>query len=147
MKEFEWVEEGKGYREFLVPADIVNQYGRPRVVDEYIDEDTQQQLQKRIRAKLGDERYKKLVGKHVRLPLQGRIIPVISDPYVDVSFGTGCLKITPAHDVNDFEVGERHHLEPINVMNEDATLNDVVPPEQSVNGLRRSRMSYQRDHP
>jgi valyl-tRNA synthetase len=76
-----------------------------------------------------DIRYKKLVGKHVRLPLQGRIIPVIADPYVDVAFGTGCLKITPAHDVNDFEVSERHHLEPINVMNEDATLNDVVPPE------------------
>jgi valyl-tRNA synthetase len=76
-----------------------------------------------------DTRYKKLVGKHVRLPLQGRIIPIISDPYVDVTFGTGCLKITPAHDINDFDVGQRHHLEPINVMNEDATLNDVVPAE------------------
>jgi valyl-tRNA synthetase len=76
-----------------------------------------------------DERYRDVIGKNVRLPLQGRIIPVIADDYVDREFGTGCLKITPAHDVNDFEVGQRHGLEPINVMNEDATLNDVVPPE------------------
>ena len=76
-----------------------------------------------------DERYKKLVGKKVRLPLQGREIPVIADPYVDMEFGTGCLKITPAHDANDFEVGQRHGLEPVNVMNEDATLNDIVPAE------------------
>ena len=76
-----------------------------------------------------DKRYKHLVGKKVRLPLQGRIIPVVADYYVDASFGTGCLKITPAHDINDFEVGQRHALEPVNVMNEDATLNDVVPSE------------------
>ncbi len=74
-----------------------------------------------------DERYQALVGKKLRLPLQGRIIPIIADDYVDREFGTGCLKITPAHDVNDFEVGARHALEPVNVMNEDATLNDVVP--------------------
>jgi valyl-tRNA synthetase len=74
-----------------------------------------------------DERYKALVGRKLRLPLQGRIIPIIADDYVDREFGTGCLKITPAHDVNDFEVGARHELEPVNVMNEDATLNDVVP--------------------
>ena len=76
-----------------------------------------------------DERYRKVVGKEVRLPLQGRVIPVIADEYVDMEFGTGALKITPAHDANDFEVGARHGLEPINVMNEDATLNDVVPSE------------------
>ncbi len=76
-----------------------------------------------------DERYRKVVGKEVRLPLQGRVIPVIADEYVDMEFGTGALKITPAHDANDFEVGPRHGLEPINVMNEDATLNDVVPSE------------------
>ena len=76
-----------------------------------------------------DTRYRNVIGRKVRLPLQGRIIPVIADPYVDVSFGTGCLKITPAHDVNDFEVAERHGLEPVNVMNEDASLNEVVPPE------------------
>jgi valyl-tRNA synthetase len=74
-----------------------------------------------------DDRYRSLMGKSVRLPLQGRIIPVIADAYVDREFGTGCLKITPAHDPNDFEVGARHGLEPVNVMNEDATLNDVVP--------------------
>ncbi len=76
-----------------------------------------------------DERYRAAVGKKVRLPLQGRIIPVIADEYVDREFGTGCLKITPAHDPNDFEVGQRHGLEPVDVMNDDATLNDVVPEE------------------
>jgi valyl-tRNA synthetase len=76
-----------------------------------------------------DERYRDLVGQKVRLPLQGRTIPVIADEYVDRAFGTGCLKITPAHDPNDFEVGRRHGLEPVNVMTEDAKLNDVVPEE------------------
>ena len=61
--------------------------------------------------------YKNVIGKEVRLPLQGRIIPVIADEYVDMEFGTGALKITPAHDANDFEVAARHGLEPINVMN------------------------------
>ena len=74
-----------------------------------------------------DERFRALVGKQVRLPLQGRLIPIIADDYVDREFGTGCLKITPAHDANDFEVGQRHALEPINVMNPDATMNNVVP--------------------
>ncbi|MBU0505135.1 valine--tRNA ligase [bacterium] len=74
-----------------------------------------------------DERYTKLVGKNVILPLQERVIPVIADEYVDMAFGTGCLKITPAHDPNDFEIGSRHKLEPINVMHEDARMNDVVP--------------------
>ena len=74
-----------------------------------------------------DDRYREVIGKTVRLPLQGRIIPVIADDYVDREFGTGCLKITPAHDLNDFEVGQRHELTPIDVMNDDATMNDVVP--------------------
>jgi valyl-tRNA synthetase len=74
-----------------------------------------------------DDRYRDVVGKSVRLPLQGRIIPIIADDYVDREFGTGCLKITPAHDPNDFEVGQRHGLVPIDVMNDDATMNDVVP--------------------
>ena len=74
-----------------------------------------------------DDRYRTLIGKQVRLPLQGRLIPIITDDYVDREFGTGCLKITPAHDANDFDVGQRHDLEPINVMNSDATMNDVVP--------------------
>lgn len=71
-----------------------------------------------------DERYKELVGKEVILPLQGRHIPIISDQYVDPDFGTGMVKITPAHDPNDFNVGNRHNLERINTMNEDATMNE-----------------------
>jgi len=70
-----------------------------------------------------DERYKDLVGKTLILPLVGREIPVIADEYVDKEFGTGCVKITPAHDPNDFMVGERHGLEKIKVMNDDATIN------------------------
>ncbi|MBQ7097533.1 MAG: valine--tRNA ligase [Clostridia bacterium] len=70
-----------------------------------------------------DERYKDLVGKTLVLPLVGREIPVIADEYVDKEFGTGCVKITPAHDPNDFEVGLRHNLEQIKVLNDDATIN------------------------
>jgi len=71
-----------------------------------------------------DERYRHLIGKMLELPLTGRTIPVIADEYVDKEFGTGCVKITPAHDPNDFEVGKRHNLEEINVMNDDATINE-----------------------
>jgi len=70
-----------------------------------------------------DERYKDLVGKMLKLPLTDREIPVIADEYVDKEFGTGCVKITPAHDPNDFEVGKRHNLEEINILNDDATMN------------------------
>ncbi len=70
-----------------------------------------------------DERYTNLVGKMLKLPLTDREIPVIADPYVDKEFGTGCVKITPAHDPNDFEVGRRHNLAEINIMNDDATIN------------------------
>ncbi|MYY76643.1 valine--tRNA ligase [Ligilactobacillus salivarius] len=70
-----------------------------------------------------DERYKDIVGKTLVLPLQGRHIPIIADQYVDPEFGTGMVKITPAHDPNDFEVGNRHNLERINTMNEDAIMN------------------------
>ena len=70
-----------------------------------------------------DERYKDIVGKMLVLPLVGREIPVIADEYVDKEFGTGCVKITPAHDPNDFEVGLRHNLEQIKVLNDDATVN------------------------
>ena len=72
-----------------------------------------------------DERYKDLVGKMLELPLTGRQIPVIADEYVDMEFGTGCVKITPAHDPNDFEVGKRHNLPEINIMNDDATINEL----------------------
>ncbi len=70
-----------------------------------------------------DERYSDLIGKTLMLPLTDREIPVIADEYVDKEFGTGCVKITPAHDPNDFEVGMRHNLEQIKVMNDDATMN------------------------
>ncbi len=71
-----------------------------------------------------DERYKDIVGKTLKLPCTDREIPVIADSYVDKEFGTGCVKITPAHDPNDFEVGKRHNLEEIVVINDDATMND-----------------------
>ncbi len=71
-----------------------------------------------------DERYKELVGKEVILPLANRKIPIIADQYVDPEFGTGMVKITPAHDPNDFKVGNRHDLERINTMNEDASMNE-----------------------
>ncbi|WP_024346358.1 valine--tRNA ligase [Lacrimispora indolis] len=70
-----------------------------------------------------DERYQDLIGKMLELPLTGREIPVVADSYVDKEFGTGCVKITPAHDPNDFEVGKRHSLPEINIMNDDATIN------------------------
>ena len=73
-----------------------------------------------------DERYKDIVGKMLLLPLTDREIPVIADEYVDKEFGTGCVKITPAHDPNDFEVGKRHDLEIIKVMNDDATMNSYA---------------------
>ena len=70
-----------------------------------------------------DERYKDLIGKYVQLPLTDREIPVIADEHADMEFGTGCVKITPAHDPNDFEVGLRHDLPQINILNDDATIN------------------------
>ena len=72
-----------------------------------------------------DERYTDLVGKEVELPLTDRTIPIIADPYVDKEFGTGVVKITPAHDTNDFEVGKRHNLPEINILNDDATINNL----------------------
>ena len=72
-----------------------------------------------------DERYMELIGKTLKLPLTNREIPVIADEYVDKEFGTGCVKITPAHDPNDFEVGRRHNLPEINIMNDDATINEL----------------------
>ena len=74
-----------------------------------------------------DDRYQHLVGKTIILPLVGREMPIIVDDYVDPDFGTGCVKITPAHDSNDFIIGERHDLDFINIMNEDASMNNSVP--------------------
>ncbi len=71
-----------------------------------------------------DDRYQDLIGKEVILPLMERRIPVIADSYVDREFGTGALKVTPAHDINDFELGKRHNLEQVNIFNDDATINE-----------------------
>jgi valyl-tRNA synthetase len=82
-----------------------------------------------------DERYRHLIGKQVRLPLTDRLIPIIADDYVDPAFGSGCVKITPGHDFNDYEVGRRHSLPLINVFDANAALNDDVP--QKYRGLDR----------
>ncbi|HSM68217.1 MAG TPA: class I tRNA ligase family protein, partial [Xanthomonadales bacterium] len=82
-----------------------------------------------------DERYRQMVGLELELPLTGRRIPVIADEHVDREFGTGCVKITPAHDFNDYEVGKRHDLAVINILNEDASLNDQAP--EAYRGLDR----------
>ena len=74
-----------------------------------------------------DERYRALIGRAVTLPLTGRTIPVIADDYVDREFGTGCVKITPAHDFNDWQIGQRHGLAPIPILALDATVNDNAP--------------------
>lgn len=76
-----------------------------------------------------DARYQHLIGRHVRLPLCERTIPIIADTYVDLEFGTGCVKITPAHDFNDYQVGQRHHLVPINILTLDGKINDLAPVE------------------
>jgi valyl-tRNA synthetase len=82
-----------------------------------------------------DERFSKLVGKRVQLPLTGRTIPIIADEYVDPEFGTGCVKITPGHDFNDYQVGKRHDFEPISIFTLDAHLNENAP--QKYRGLER----------
>ena len=74
-----------------------------------------------------DQRYKALIGRSIALPLTDREIPIIADDYVDPEFGTGCVKITPAHDFNDYAMGQRHSLPMINILTEDAKLNDAVP--------------------
>ncbi len=82
-----------------------------------------------------DERYKHLVGQEIILPLVGRRIPIIADDYVDPEFGTGCVKITPAHDFNDYEIGKRHDLPVINILTDNAAMNDSVP--EAYRGLDR----------
>ena len=84
-----------------------------------------------------DERYKDFVGKNVILPIMNKPIPVITDPHADMEKGTGCVKITPAHDPNDFEVGNRHNLERIIILNDDATMNENVP--QKYQGMTREK--------
>jgi len=82
-----------------------------------------------------DERYRDLIGKTVHLPLTGREIPVVADEYVDPEFGTGCVKITPAHDFNDWEVGQRHGFTPLNIFTPEARINDNAP--KAYRGLDR----------
>ncbi|MFT5500871.1 MAG: valyl-tRNA synthetase [Woeseiaceae bacterium] len=82
-----------------------------------------------------DERYKHLVGKEIILPLVERRIPIVADNYVDPEFGTGCVKITPAHDFNDYELGKRHDLDEYNIFNDDAAINDSAP--EKYRGLDR----------
>jgi valyl-tRNA synthetase len=74
-----------------------------------------------------DERYRHLIGSHITLPLTDRIIPIIADDYVDPEFGSGCVKITPAHDFNDYAMGERHQLPKINILTSTAAINDAAP--------------------
>ncbi len=76
-----------------------------------------------------DSRYQHMIGRHLRLPLCERTIPIIADPYVDAAFGTGCLKITPAHDFNDYQVGQRHKLVPLSIFTLDGKINDAAPGE------------------
>jgi valyl-tRNA synthetase len=82
-----------------------------------------------------DERYRHLIGREIRLPIADRLIPIIADSYVDPAFGTGCVKITPAHDFNDYDVGQRHHLPQVNIFTPRAQLNDNVP--AALRGLDR----------
>lgn len=82
-----------------------------------------------------DERFRALVGKTITLPLVGREIPIVADDYVDPEFGSGCVKITPAHDFNDYALGQRHGLDVINVLTDDAAMNDTVP--EAYRGLDR----------
>ena len=92
-----------------------------------------------------DERYQSLIGKTVTLPLIGREIPIIADTYVDPEFGTGCVKVTPAHDPNDFAMGERHNLDFINIMNDDASLNSKVPKQYQSCSREEGRKAVVRD--
>lgn len=82
-----------------------------------------------------DERYQSFIGKEIKLPITGRLIPVIADDYVDQEFGTGCVKITPAHDFNDYDMGKRHNLPMINILTDDAKINDDAP--EAYRGLDR----------
>ena len=82
-----------------------------------------------------DERYQQLIGKTIKLPLTEREIPIIADDYVDREFGTGCVKITPAHDFNDYEMGQRHNLDMINIFDDNANLNGNAP--EKYRGLER----------
>ena len=82
-----------------------------------------------------DERYQDLIGKTCILPIMNKEIPIIADDFVEKEFGTGCVKITPAHDMNDYEAGQRHHLEIIQVFDENFKMGDLVPEYQGMDLL------------
>ncbi len=92
-----------------------------------------------------DKRYKKFIGKNAFIPLIDREIPIIGDTYVDMEFGTGCLKITPGHDFNDFEIGKKNNLPIINIMNKDGTLNSNVPEEYKALSMLEARRKILQD--
>jgi valyl-tRNA synthetase len=91
-----------------------------------------------------DERYQQYIGKTARLPLVGRSIPIVADAFVDPSFGTGAVKVTPAHDPNDFHLGRRHNLPEVNIFTTDARINDVYPPLQGVDRFEARRSVIER---
>ncbi|MEN9201692.1 MAG: valine--tRNA ligase [Thermostichus sp. DG02_2_bins_29] len=95
-----------------------------------------------------DPRYKHLIGQQIRLPIKNRFIPIIGDEYVDASFGSGCVKITPAHDPNDFEIGKRHQLPFINILNKDGTLNENGDPFTGLDRFvaRQKVVEWFKDH-
>ncbi len=95
-----------------------------------------------------DPRYQDLIGQQIRLPIQDRLIPIIADSYVDPAFGSGCVKITPAHDPNDFEIGKRHNLPFINILNKDGSLNANGGPMAGLDRFeaRKAVVSWFRDH-
>ncbi len=92
-----------------------------------------------------DARYTEFIGKTIQLPLSGRIVPIVADEYVDPEFGTGCVKITPAHDLNDYHMGKRHELAEINIMNPDGTLNEHVPEKYRGLTMRAARTAVVND--
>jgi valyl-tRNA synthetase len=92
-----------------------------------------------------DERFSELIGQKVKLPLTDREIPIITDSYVDREFGTGAVKITPGHDPNDYEMGKRHGLEMINILNPDATLNENVPVKYQGMHVKKARKAVVED--
>jgi valyl-tRNA synthetase len=91
-----------------------------------------------------DDRYKHLIGKTLTLPIMGREIPIIADELVDLEFGTGCVKVTPAHDPNDFQMGQRHNLPFINIMNKDGTLNENAGPFKGLDRFVARKQVVQR---
>ncbi|MEN9230967.1 MAG: valine--tRNA ligase [Thermostichus sp. DG02_5_bins_236] len=95
-----------------------------------------------------DPRYKHLIGQQIRLPIKNRLVPIIGDEYVDASFGSGCVKITPAHDPNDFEIGKRHQLPFTNILNKDGTLNENGDPFTGLDRFvaRQKVVEWFRDH-